>query len=190
MPVGARSHQLGPDNAALRVKTYREGVAGVVGHDLIIDVTRWEATVTVGENWEPSAIELSADSRSLVVREGLRGAKPLTDKDRAEIRRNVNEKVLQGQSITFRSTGVRRADGGRRLSVRGDLAMAGKTRPIGFEVSVDPDGQVSATVPVTQSEWAIKPYRGLMGALRVRDSVEVVLDAHLPVGDRPAPEAS
>ena len=41
-------------------------------------------------------------------------------------------------------------------------------------------GRVSATIPVTQSEWGIKPYRGLMGALKVRDDVEIVLDVALP----------
>jgi len=39
---------------------------------------------------------------------------------------------------------------------------------------------VTGTVALTQSEWGIKPYRGLMGALKVRDSVEVVLDARVP----------
>ena len=42
----------GPDNASMHVHTYREGVAAKVGHDLIIEVTRWDATV--GED----AIEL------------------------------------------------------------------------------------------------------------------------------------
>jgi hypothetical protein len=32
---------------------------------------------------------------------------------------------------------------------------------------------------VTQSEWGIKPYRGMMGALKVRDTVEVVIDVAL-----------
>jgi hypothetical protein len=35
-------------------------------------------------------------------------------------------------------------------------------------------------VPLAQSEWGIKPYRGLMGALKVRDSLEVVFDGSLP----------
>jgi hypothetical protein len=42
------------------------------------------------------------------------------------------------------------------------------------------DGRVSGTLAVTQSEWGIKPYRGFMGALRVRDAVEVVIDVRLP----------
>ena len=44
------------------------------------------------------------------------------------------------------------------------------------------DGSVSGTVSVTQSEWGIKPYRGLMGALKVRDDVEVVIAVRLPSG--------
>ena len=33
---------------------------------------------------------------------------------------------------------------------------------------------------MTQSDWGIKPYRGLMGALKVRDEIEVVIAANLP----------
>ncbi len=41
---------------------------------------------------------------------------------------------------------------------------------------------VAGTIPLTQSDWEIKPYRGRMGALKVRDSLEIVLDARLPAG--------
>ena len=42
------------------------------------------------------------DGISLQVREGLRGIKPLTDKDRADIRKTIDEKILRGQPISFR----------------------------------------------------------------------------------------
>jgi hypothetical protein len=45
---------------------------------------------------------------------------------------------------------------------------------------VGADGRVTGTAQLLQSEWGIKPYRGLMGALKVRDSVEVVFDGVLP----------
>ena len=41
--------QSGRDNASLQVRTYREGVAAKAGHDPIIDVTRWDATVEVAD---------------------------------------------------------------------------------------------------------------------------------------------
>jgi polyisoprenoid-binding protein YceI len=171
---------LGPDNASLQVKTYREGVASMAGHDLVIEVTRWEATVDIAAESASSAVQLSADARSLEVREGLRGVKPLTDKDRREIRKNIDEKVLRGQPITFRSTAVDLTDPDGRLVVDGDLTMAGSTHPITAELNVATDGRVTGTIPLTQSAWGIKPYRGLMGALKVRDELEIVIAAHVP----------
>ena len=162
--------RLGPQDASLVVKTYREGVAAKVGHDLVIEVTEWQATVD-GEN-----VELTADPHSLHVREGVRGVKPLTDRDRDEIRKNIDEKVLRGRPVSF--SGTARHDGGG-LAVDGQLTMGGSTRPVRARLE-SAGGRVSATIPLTQSEWGIKPYRGLMGALKVRDDVEIVLDVALP----------
>ena len=162
----------------MQVRTYREGVAQKVGHDLIIDVGQWEATAEVGEDGTLSAVQLEADARSLQVREGLRGVKPLSDKDRADIRKTIDQKILRGEPIVFRSSAVESADG--RMIVSGDLDIAGTSRQARFELDAAADDRVSGTLPVTQSEWRIKPYRGLMGALKVRDAVEVVLDVRLP----------
>jgi polyisoprenoid-binding protein YceI len=179
MALRSGTHRFGPDNASLQVRTYREGVAAKAGHDLVIDVSRWDATVEVADEPAGWTIELNADPRSLEVREGLRGVKPLTDKDRVEIRKNIDEKVLGGHPIRFRSSGVRPADGGGRLTVEGELSMAGSARPLTAQLSVEDGGAVSGTIALTQSAWGIKPYRGLMGALRVRDEIEVVIAANL-----------
>jgi polyisoprenoid-binding protein YceI len=174
LPRGEAVLRIGPEDGSLVVKTYREGVAAKAGHDLVIDVTRWQATVdsTAG------TLELTADPRSLEVREGLRGVKPLTDRDRGEIRRNIDDKVLGGQPIEFRSSFVRTPEG--RLTVEGELTMAGSTRPVTAQLDVGGDGRVTGTIALTQSDWGIKPYRGLMGALKVRDEVEIVVDVRLP----------
>jgi polyisoprenoid-binding protein YceI len=175
--------QLGPENASLQVHTYREGVGAKVGHDLVIDVTRWEATVDLADDAVGSSMRLTADPRSLEVREGRRGVKPLTDKDRGDIRKTIDAKVLGGSPILFTSRSVRGgAGGGARLVVEGDLTLAGQTRPMIAELAMTDDGHVTATIAVTQTTWGIKPYRGLMGALKVRDEVEVVIDARLAAG--------
>jgi polyisoprenoid-binding protein YceI len=180
MALSAGTHRFGPDNASLQVKTYREGVAAKAGHDLIIEVTRWDLTVEVADEPAGWTIALDADPRSLEVREGLRGVKPLTDKDRVEIRKNIDTKVLGSQRIRFRATGVRLLEEERRLTVEGELSMAGSARPLTAQLTVDEGGAVSGTIPLTQSAWGIKPYRGLMGALKVRDELEVVIEARLP----------
>ena len=176
MAIAAGRHTLGPKNASLVVRTFREGVASKVGHDLVIEVTEWEATLTVAGE---SSLELRADPRALRVREGLHGLKPLSDKDRGDILRNVEQKVLGSEEILFRSRHV--AADGDRLTIQGDLTLAGATRPVAAEAAVDADGSAAATIVLTQTEWGIKPYRGLMGALKVRDDVEIELAARLPI---------
>jgi polyisoprenoid-binding protein YceI len=180
MGLSKGTHRFGPEDASLQVKTYREGLAARAGHDLIIDVTRWDAQVEAAGDPAGWTIELNVDPRSLEVREGLRGVKPLTDKDREEIRKNIDTKVLGSQPIQFRSSDARVAEDGGRLTVEGELSLAGTARPLTVQLTVEPGGRVSGTIPLTQSEWGIKPYRGLMGALKVRDEVDVVIDANLP----------
>jgi polyisoprenoid-binding protein YceI len=174
----AGTHRVGRGDGKLQVRTYREGVGQKVGHDLIIEVGQWEAAAEVREDGTLSAVQLNADPRSLRVLEGLRGIKPLTDKDRADIRTTIDERILFGRRIAFDSTAVETDNGG--LTVRGELELAGMRRPVSFELEAAADGRVHGTLPVTQSEWGIKPYRALMGALKVRDTVEVVLDVALP----------
>jgi polyisoprenoid-binding protein YceI len=180
MGLSTGTHRFGPDNASLQVRTYREGVAAKAGHDLIIDVTRWDATIEAAGEPAGWTIELNIDPRSLEVREGLRGIKPLTDKDRVEIRKNIDAKVLGSQPIRFRSSDLRLIDDGRRLTVEGELSMAGSARRLTVQLTVEGGGAVRGRVPLTQSDWGIKPYRGLMGALKVRDEVDIVIDANLP----------
>jgi polyisoprenoid-binding protein YceI len=174
MAIEMGTYRLGPDAGTLEIRTYREGMASKVGHDLIIEVRDWDGTVAFTEDPAQSTLELSAHPRSLHVREGLRGLKPLSDKDRAEIRKNIDEKVLGGQPISFRSRRLELTNDG--VSVDGDLTMAGNSRPVSARLDVDSGGRVTGTIPLTQSDWGIKPYRGLMGALKVRDSLDIVLD--------------
>jgi len=172
MGIPAGTHTFGPENAELLVRTYREGLAAKAGHDLIIVVQSWDALLEVSEDVASSRLELNADARSLHPREGLRGVKPLSDKDRKQIRKNIDEQVLGGQPISFRSTAVESAgDGG--LSVSGELTMAGTTRPARFELGAGAGGEVTGATELSQTDWGIKPYRGMMGALKVRDSLEV-----------------
>jgi polyisoprenoid-binding protein YceI len=67
------------------------------------------------------------------------------------------------------------ADG---LSVTGDLTLRGTTRPLAFDLELR-DGRVRGTAVVKQTEWGMKPYTALFGALKVADDVRVEIDAEL-----------
>jgi polyisoprenoid-binding protein YceI len=168
------TYTLGPDDGTLAVRTGRTGAAAKAGHDLLIEVTAWEATVAVGET---SSVELTADPRSLRVRAGSGGMQALGDDDMANIEKTIDDDVLEGRAIAFRSTTVKAADG--KLDVEGELTLADTTRPVAFAVTVD-DGRLSAVAVVKQTDFGIKPYSTLFGALKVVDEVTVQLDADLP----------
>jgi len=172
-------HRLGPDNATLSVQTGRTGAAAKAGHDLLIHVTSWEASLEVGENPAGTSMELAADATSLRVREGTGGMHALCGEDVANIHQTIDDEVLKRQDIAFRSTNVQVPDDGGRISVRGDLTLVGKTQPIEFDLAIGDNGTLGANAVVTQTAWGMKPYSALFGALKVHDDVEVVLDGHL-----------
>lgn len=177
MAMSPGTHRLGPQNASLVVKTYREGVAAKAGHDLVIDVESWSATFAVADDPAHNGLELQADAGSLHPRAGLGGVKPFSDRDRRDVRKNIDEKVLGAKPIRFRSSRVEATAGG--LSVHGDLTLNGQTHPASFELRTAADGSIAGEAWLTQSEWGIEPYRGMMGALKVRDSLEVIFEGRL-----------
>jgi hypothetical protein len=179
--MSARSgkHQLGPEEATLTVQTKREGPAARAGHDLAIRVTSWRATLVVGEDAAETSVELAADAGSLRVIEGSGGMQALGDEDKAEIEQTINDKVLEGSAIEFRSTRARPTPDGSGISVQGELTIGKATEQIAFDLALGEGGALKASAVVKQSDWGIKPYSTLFGALKVTDEVEVELDGHL-----------
>lgn len=170
------SAQFGPDNARLTIRTGRLGAIAKAGHDLLIEVGSWEATL------EPDVdpvLTLTADSRSLRVLEGTGGIKALDDDDRASIAQTIDDEVLRGCAIRFRSTGLDRSADGRTWRVRGELELAGRTRPAEFDLVVDASNRLIGGVTVKQTEFGIKPYSALFGTLKVADEVQVAIEAKL-----------
>ena len=65
MTLEAGIHKFGPDNATLAIRTKRGGAAAKAGHDLLIHVTSWQATLQVGAEAAESTLALDADGSSL-----------------------------------------------------------------------------------------------------------------------------
>ena len=168
------TYTLGPEHGTLAVRTGRTGKVAKAGHDLLLVVTEWSATLDLGD---APGLALDADATSLRVREATGGIKPLGDDDLESIESTIDDEVLLRRDIRFRSTAVGRR--GDTLAVRGALTLVGKTRPIAFDLELA-GGRVTGTAVVRQTEWGIKPYSALFGALKVADEVRVEVDAALP----------
>jgi polyisoprenoid-binding protein YceI len=179
MSIAAGTYTLGPEDGTLSVNTGRIGAAAKAGHDLLIHVTAWQGALVVGDDAAPSSVELTADATSLHVRQGTGGMKGLNDDDRKSIRETIDDDVLKRHPIEFRSTAVDAAADGR-WSVQGELTLVGKAAPLAFDVAIDADGALKASAVIKQSNWGIKPYSALFGALKVADEVTVSIDAKLP----------
>jgi polyisoprenoid-binding protein YceI len=175
MAIPAGSYTFGPDNARLAVHTERTGAAAKAGHNLLIEVGSWQATLTI--DGDVAGVEVSADGGSLRVLEGTGGMQALGDDDKADIKQTIDDEVLKGEPISFRSTAVEAA--GEGLQVAGELTLRGQTHPLAFEVAAQ-DGTLTASAQIRQSDWGMKPYSALFGALKVVDEVIVSVEATLP----------
>jgi polyisoprenoid-binding protein YceI len=165
----------GPENGRLTVHTRKGGAAAKAGHDLVIEVTSWDGRLHLGEQ---TTITLRADARSMRVREGSGGMSSLGDDDKANIEQTIDEEVLKGTSIEFRSTACDLSPEGDRMRVSGELELAGRRAPITFELSLN-GSQLSGSAIVKQTDFGMKPYSALVGTLKVLDEVQVAVNARL-----------
>jgi polyisoprenoid-binding protein YceI len=177
--IPAGTYRLGPADGTLSVRTKRTGAAAKAGHNLVLHVTAWEATLAIAADPAASSLELTADGASLRVIEGTGGMQALGDDDKANIEQTIDDEVLKAQSVVFRSRAVQAGDGGG-LAVQGDLSLLGETRPLAFDVAASAGGALSCVAVIKQTDWGMKPYSALFGTLKVVDEVEVSIDARLP----------
>jgi polyisoprenoid-binding protein YceI len=173
--------KLGPGAGRVMLKTGRVGVAARAGHDLTIEVTNWSADIEVPaeEAGGVTAATVSADLDlgSLAVREGTGGVKPLTDADRADIKKTMSG-ILGDGTATFTSSRIVRtgATGG---AIEGTLTLNGRSQPARLQVSIPGPGRYRGSATIVQSAFGIKPYTGFFGALKLKDEVGVEFEVDL-----------
>jgi polyisoprenoid-binding protein YceI len=175
--IPAGRYALGPEHGTLSVRTQKTGAAAMAGHNLLFLVKSWEAVLVVADDPAGAVIEVSADGGSLRVQEGSGGVQALSDDQKTEIEHTVDTEVLKGERISFESKSVRTDFDG--LRVEGDLTLHGTTRPLGFDVAMTSEGTLGATAVIKQTDWGMKPYSTLFGALKVVDEVAVSIAARL-----------
>jgi len=183
MAVSAGRHKLGPDRGQIILHTFRDGLAATAGHDLTIEATRWSGELDINDDLSPAGLDVRIDMGALTVRNGTGGIKPLTDRDRREIAVTAR-KVLAADrypeavfsTSTFTATG-----GGGEIS--GTFTLRGTAKPLRMRVTETGPGRYHAEATVVQSDYGIKPYTAFLGALRVRDAVDVAIDMDLSEPD-------
>ncbi|GAB4525725.1 MAG: hypothetical protein Tsb0020_43670 [Haliangiales bacterium] len=158
------------------VFTFKEGLLSKIAHDLKIRVARFQ--VDVDDARSSVTVELDAGSLEVVcaMRDGVEDMGALSGADRDKIGGQIQSDVLhsrQHPKIRFVSSSVQaRDDGG--FDVAGDLTLHGVTKPITAKTVLVNERQ-EAEVVLHQPDYGVKPYKAMMGTLKVQADVKVKL---------------
>ncbi|GAY16917.1 YceI family protein [Mycobacterium sp. shizuoka-1] len=166
----------------LQILTGVGGPAAKMGHRLTIAMASWRATV----GWrgqQPVTAELVVDVDSLQVLSGEGGVTPLSGPEKGVVRSNAL-KALDAKKypqIAFAAEEITATADGYRLD--GTVEIHGTSRPQTVDLAVEESGGVwvmTASVPVVQTHFGVKPYSLFMGSLKVADEVTVRFTARHP----------
>lgn len=161
-------------HGTIHVFTYKDDsrLLSPIAHDLRLRCARFRVDLDgdrVTGAFEAESIEVDGPMKGGAVDPGGFGRI-----ERGKIKSAIRKDVLHTRKHpTVRLDGT--LDGDR---LTGRLTLAGQTREISLSVTFA-DGRATGRVELQPSRWGVKPYKALMGALRVQDRVTVAFD--LPV---------
>ncbi len=160
--------------------SYKDGMGAKLAHDLVLKASRWSGTLNVDDNPSACSASVTVDPRSIEIVDARGGVKGLSDKDRRDIDKNINEKVLETgkfPELKFESTSVSGSE--PNLTVAGNMTIKGTTRPVNVDLNVN-GTTVTAQTSISQKDFGIKPFSAMMGAIKLRDDVDFELTVTLP----------
>ena len=165
--------QLDASCAECLIFTEKEGLLSTVAHDLEIEVTDFEIS------WDAEAITARFSPRSLRVVNAMKNKRKapgaLGDSDKTKIEKHIIDDVLQAKKhrkIEFRSSSV--VAEGKGFRIEGELTLHGVTRPIKLKLSRRGE-RWSTQVSIDQTDYDIKPFSAMLGALKVKPKLRVKL---------------
>jgi len=165
------------DNAQCLIFTFKEGLLSKVAHDLKLDVRTFEI------RWENGEIMADFDPRSIAVIHAMKNGRPnpsaLSVGDKAKVLENMHRDVLKTNrfpTIRFSASSLSQAE--EQVVVDGYLDLTGKKRPM-RAIARRHGTHWDVEVSVHQPDFGIRPFKALMGAIKIKPAVKVVL--RLPV---------
>jgi polyisoprenoid-binding protein YceI len=173
------SWTLTPTDGELHILTGVDGRAAKMGHRLTIAMNSWKASVTwAGDDAARAELTIDVDSISVLGGEG--GLTPLTGAEKGVCRSNALKSLDAKKFAQIRYTSDRIAKTGDGYRLDGTVEIHGTSRPQSVDLLVTDTGdalELSARVPVKQTDFGVKPFSLMMGALKVADEVTIAFSA-------------
>jgi polyisoprenoid-binding protein YceI len=161
----------------VEVLTFKEGLLSKVAHDLLLRVERFQVETDgrrVSARFYPASLAVVDAMRDGKLQPGTLG-----ERDKSEIIENVRSKILHADrhpEVTFEGEARERETG---YHLEGALGLLGKELPVAFDARRR-DGRLQGEIELEPSRWGIKPFKALLGAIRLRDRVVVRFDLSAP----------
>ena len=114
------------------------------------------------------------------MKDGQQNYDALKEKDKADIEEATFKDVLhpsKDPAINFRSTDIQEKGG--TYHVKGALTLHGVTRPVEIHAKTTTRKDLKGRDTISQKDFGIKPYKALLGTLKVKNEVDIAFDLSL-----------
>lgn len=113
------------------------------------------------------------------MKDGERQPDTLKEKDIADIEADMAKKVLHPDkypTVSFSSKAIKEKEGG--YHVNGELSLHGVTKPLDFVIDTS-GGDLKGRFTIIQTDYGIKPFKAMMGTLKIKDEMDIGFDLSL-----------
>jgi len=170
----------------ISVFTFKDGILARAAHDLALRMEQFD--VTLDGDHITAVMPLEGLAVLGPVEGGVVRAERYDAAQRADVERTMHAEVLHSaRSPEARFAGRAIADGAG-FHVDGQLELAGRTATLAFDVRRDGD-VYRARFEIPPSRWGIAPYKALLGAIKLKDSVRIELALTESAPSAPSPSA-
>ncbi len=159
------------------VRAFATGMLSAFGHNPTIAISDFAGEIVLN----PDAVEQST-LRLVIQSASLNVTDDISEKDRKEITRKMQEEVLECDSfpeILFdcsQGSATKTGDGQYWVALNGELSLHGVTRsqPVSARVSVSGDMvRAQGEFSVLQSDFEIRPVSAAGGAVKLKDELKL-----------------
>jgi len=171
----SKDRSFGPGVVEVVVLTTSAGPLARLGHDLSFRVARLQ--VDLAADAASAEVVMQADSLELL--------SPVNGRDRADILKRLRKDVLRPDrypEIRYSASRISQHGEGEHatLTVNGELTLCGRTRPLRIDLVRDRKDW-GGKVVIRQPDYGIKPFKVLIGGLRV--APEITIQLRVPATD-------
>jgi polyisoprenoid-binding protein YceI len=159
----------------------KAGLFKIFGHDHVIDVTRFEGSVSwYPDDPESSTVQLEIDGHSLTVAD-----EGIDAEERAEIQSDMEAQALvleQYPRIVFRSRQFslkRRGEDIFRGSITGELSLRGETRSVEVPVEIHVSEEkltASGELELRGSDFGVPQIKAAGGTVKTKDELKLAFE--------------